>query len=100
MTYYAERKSIKDGAVQPVVYKTGDRKEMEYQFHLFCASAVKTDIRDLDSIEWGTIEQGVIERRRYIKPVEPEPEPEPTPEPEPEPTPEPEGEGEGEGNGE
>lgn len=75
MTYYAERKSIKDGAVQPVVYKTGERNEMEYQFHLFCASAVKTDVRDLDSIEWGTIEQGVIERKKYVKPVEPTPEP-------------------------
>lgn len=72
MTYYAERKSVKDGAVQPVVYKTGTQAEMEYQFHLFCASAVKTDVRDLDSIEWGTIEGGVIERKRYTKPV-PEP---------------------------
>ena len=69
MTYYSERKSIKDGAVQPVVYKTGEQAEMEYQFHLFCASAVKTDVRDLDSIEWGTIEGGVIERKRYTKPV-------------------------------
>lgn len=73
MTYYAERKSINDNATQPVVYKTGTREEMEYQFHLFCASAVKTDIRDIDSIEWGTIEQGVIERKRYTRPViEPE----------------------------
>ena len=69
MTYYAERKSVKDGAVQPVVYKTGTQAEMEYQFHLFCASAVKTDVRDLDSIEWGTIEGGVIERKVYAKPV-------------------------------
>ena len=73
MTYYAERKSIKNGEIQPVVYKTGDRQEMEYQFHLFCASAVKTDVRDLDSIEWGTIEGGAIERKVYAKPV-PEPE--------------------------
>lgn len=91
MTYFAQRKSIKDGVIQPVIYKTGTSSEMEYQFHLFCASAVKTDIRDIDAIEWGTIEQGVIERKRYIKP---EPEPEPTPEPEPEPTPEPEEGGE------
>ena len=73
MTYYSERKSVKDGAVQPVVYKTGTQEEMEYQFHLFCASAVKTDVRDLDSIEWGTIEGGAIERKVYTKPV-PEPE--------------------------
>ena len=73
MTYYSERKSVKDGAVQPVVYKTGTQAEMEYQFHLFCASAVKTDVRDLDSIEWGTIEGGAIERKVYAKPT-PEPE--------------------------
>lgn len=73
MTYYAERKSINNGTVQPVVYKTGTQAEMEYQFHLFCASAVKTDVRDLDSIEWGTIEGGVIERKRYTRPA-PEPE--------------------------
>ena len=73
MTYYSERKSIKDRAVQPVVYKTGEQAEMEYQFHLFCASAVKTDVRDLDSIEWGTIEGGAIERKVYAKPTtEPE----------------------------
>ena len=72
MTFYAERKSINEGNVQPVVYKTGTQAEMEYQFHLFCASAVKTDIRDLDSIEWGTVEQGVIERMKYTRPVEPE----------------------------
>ena len=73
MTYYAQRKSINNGEPQPVVNKYGTREEMEYQFHLFCASAVKTDIRDIDSIEWGTVEQGVIERKRYTKPV-PEPE--------------------------
>lgn len=73
MTYYAERKSINNGTVQPVVYKTGTQADMEYQFHLFCASAVKTDVRDLDSIEWGTIEGGVVERKRYTKPT-PEPE--------------------------
>ena len=73
MTYYADRKSVKDGAVPPVVYKTGTQAEMEYQFHLFCASAVKTDVRDLDSIEWGTIEGGAIERKVYAKPTtEPE----------------------------
>ena len=74
MTYYAQRKSIKDGQPQPVVNKYGDRNEMEYQFHLFCASAVKTDIRELDSIEWGTLEQGVIERKKYTytPAVEPE----------------------------
>ena len=73
MTYYAQRKSINNGEPQPIVNKYGTREEMEYQFHLFCASAVKTDVRDLDAIEWGTIEGGVIERKRYTKPT-PEPE--------------------------
>lgn len=74
MTFYAQRKSINNGEPQPVINKYGDRQEMEYQFHLFCASAVKTDIRDIDSIEWGTVEQGVIERKKYVRPVEVEPE--------------------------
>lgn len=69
MTYYAQRKSINNGEPQPVVNKYGTREEMEYQFHLFCASAVKTDIRDIDAIEYGTIEQGAIERKRYTRPV-------------------------------
>lgn len=73
MTYYAQRKSIVNGEPQPVVNKYGTREEMEYQFHLFCASAVKTDIKDIDSIEWGTVDGGVIERKRYTKPA-PEPE--------------------------
>lgn len=77
MTYYAQRKSVNNGEAQPIVNKYGTQAEMEYQFHLFCASAVKTDVRDLDSIEWGTIEGGAIERKVYAKPV-----PEPTPEPE------------------
>ena len=73
MTYYAQRKSIINGEPQSVVNKYGTQAEMEYQFHLFCASAVKTDVRDLDSIEWGTIEGGVIERKVYAKPTtEPE----------------------------
>lgn len=75
MTYYAQRKSVNNGETQPIVNKYGDRAEMEYQFHLFCASAVKTDIRDIDSIEWGTLENGVIERKVYVKQTEVVPEP-------------------------
>ena len=70
MTFYAQRKSINNGEPQPVINKYGAQQEMEYQFHLFCASAVKTDVRDLDSIEWGTLEQGVIEWKKYTRPVE------------------------------
>ena len=74
MTFYAQRKSINNGEPQAVVNKYGTQQEMEYHFHLFCASAVKTDIRDIDAIEWGTIEQGVIERKKYTRPVEITPE--------------------------
>lgn len=76
MTFYAQRKSINNGEPQAVVNKYGTQQEMEYQFHLFCASAVKTDVRDIDAIEWGTIEGGVIERKKYTRPVEITPEPE------------------------
>lgn len=69
MVYYAQRKSINNNEPQPVINKYGSRQEMEYQFYLFCASAVKTDVKDIDAIEWGTIEQGVIERKRYTRPV-------------------------------
>ena len=74
MTYYAQRKSVKDGVPITPNNRYGTREEMERQFHLYCASAcVFTDGNDKDSIEWGTIEQGPIEFKRYTKPVEPEP---------------------------
>lgn len=92
MMYYAQRKSIKDGAALPINNRFGTREEMERQFHLYCASAcIFTEQYDVDSIEWGTVEQGALERKTYYY-VAPEPEPETEPEPEPEtPT---EGEGE------
>lgn len=63
MTYYAQRKSIKDGTPQPISNRYGTREEMERQFHLYCASAAtNADGFEVDSIEWGTIEQGVVER--------------------------------------
>lgn len=73
MIFYAQRKSVKNGEPIAPNNRYGTQQEMEYQFHLFCASAVKTDVRDIDSIEWGTVEQGVIERKKYTRPV-PEPE--------------------------
>ena len=40
---------------------------MERQFHLYCASAcTNVDGFETDSIEWGTIENGVIERKKYV----------------------------------
>ncbi len=75
MTYYAQKKAIKNGAPVAATNKYGTQKEMEYQYYLFCANSVKNDDQnDIASVEWGTIEQGVIERRRFLK------EPEPTPE--------------------
>jgi len=76
MTYYSQRKSILSGEPQSAVNKYGDRRQMERQFHLFCANACDGEQFpfDIDSIEWGTVEGGAIERKVYTKPA-----PEPTP---------------------
>lgn len=67
MTYYAQRKSIKNGAPVTPNNRFGERNEMERQFHLYCASAAtNADGFEVDSIEWGTVEQGVIERKVWI----------------------------------
>ena len=72
MTYYAQRKSIKDGAPVAQNNRYGDRAEMERQYHLYCASAATNEAdNDVDSVEWGTIEGGPIERKRWSK-AEPE----------------------------
>lgn len=75
MTYYAQRKSILNGEPQAINNRFGERRAMERQFHLYCASACDgaENPFDVDSIEWGTIEGGAIERKVYTKP-EPEPE--------------------------
>ena len=69
--YYARRQSIQGGTPQSIVNKTGNQRQMERQFHLFCANACDGDDFpfDADSIEWGTIEGGVIERKYYAKDV-------------------------------
>lgn len=67
MTYYAQRKSIKDGAIQPINNRFGTRAEMERQYHLYCASAAtNADGNQLDAVEWGTIEQGAVERKVWV----------------------------------
>lgn len=78
MTYYSQRKSILNGQPQTVNNRYGTRREMERQFHLYCANACDgTEFPyDVDSIEWGTLEHGVIERKCYVKET-PEPEVEP-----------------------
>jgi len=61
--YYAQRKTTKAGEVQPINNRFGSREEMERQYHLYCASAAtNADGYELDAVEWGTIEQGAIER--------------------------------------
>lgn len=79
MTYYAQRKSVLNGEPQTINNRYGTRREMERQYCLYRANACDgADFPfDLDAIEWGTIENGVIERIVYAKDVQPEPEPEP-----------------------
>ena len=79
MTYYSQRKSVKDGVPQTPNNRYGTQREMERQYHLFCASACTSEEFDIDAIEWGTLEHGVIEKKVYTKPV-PETEPETEPE--------------------
>ena len=78
-TYYAQRKSILNDEPQAVINKYGTKRQMERQYHLFCANANDGEeyLYDTDSIEWGTVENGVFERKVYAKTAtEPEPEPE------------------------
>lgn len=71
MTYYAQRKSIKGGEAQAINNRFGERADMERQYHLYCASAATNEAgNDVDSIEWGTIEQGALERKTWVWPVE------------------------------
>ena len=69
MTYYAQRKSINNGTPEQINNKYGTRRAMERQFHLFCANANDGENFpfDIDSIEWGTVENGMIERKVYVK---------------------------------
>jgi len=68
-TYYAERRTINEGAQPVTVTKYGTRRAMERQFHLFCANALDGDafVNDLDAIEWGTVEGGKLGRAVYRK---------------------------------
>ena len=78
MTYYAQRKSILNGTPQAINNRYGTKREMERQFHLFCANACDGEDFpfDIDSIEWGTVEGGAVERKLYAKEIQPEPTPE------------------------
>ena len=73
MTYYAQRKIVTNGTPQATVTnKVGTREEMEYQYCLFRASACKNSPNDMDVVEWGTFENGIIERMVYAKETQPE----------------------------
>lgn len=70
-TYYAQRKSILNGEPQQINNRYGNKREMERQYHLYCANACDGNEYpyDTDSIEWGTVEFGLIERKVYTKPI-------------------------------
>lgn len=74
MTYYAQRKSILNGEPQAINNRYGTRRQMERQYHLYCANACDGEENpyDIDEIEWGTIEHGIIERKCYVKEVQAE----------------------------
>lgn len=63
MKYYAMRWSIKNGTVTPN-NRTGEKADMERQFHLYCASAASNaDANEFDAVEFGTLEGGALDRK-------------------------------------
>lgn len=68
MMYYATKRAVKNGAaVTPANYSYTEHADAEKQFHLLCASAItNSEGNELTSVEWGTIEQGNIERKVWI----------------------------------
>lgn len=75
--YYAQRQYYKNGNPQtPDNYPYQNRDDAEAQYHLLCANAIKNnDGRDFVSVEYGTIEQGKLER--IFRDFTPKPTPEP-----------------------
>lgn len=80
--YYATKRTVKNGSAQtPANYSYTEHDEAERQYHLLCAAAIRNDEgNEKTSVEWGTIEQGLIERKKWewpvVTPAEPETEPE------------------------
>lgn len=68
MMYYTTKRTVKNGAaVTPANYSYTEHADAEKQFHLLCANAItNADGNDLTAVEWGTVEQGAIERRVWI----------------------------------
>ena len=82
MTYYAQRKSIKNGVVS-FNNRTGEYNDMLRQYFLYCASAAtNNDSNDFDYVDFGTVEQGDVKHEAFQHEPQPEPEPEPEVEPE------------------
>lgn len=74
MTYYSEKKDIKNGQNPVTSTRYGNREDMEYQYCLYRANAVRNEgDNNISSVEWGTVEDGVIERKVYAKDNTPEP---------------------------
>lgn len=75
--FYAQRKVVKNGAGQtPTNYYYETHNEAEKQYYLLCSNAIDNkEDRDMVSVEYGTVEHGVIERKAWIFP-QPVPEPE------------------------
>lgn len=65
MHFYAQKKTVKNGAAQtPANYSYATRNEAERQYYLLCAAAIaNNDGNDMISVEYGTIEEGIIERK-------------------------------------
>lgn len=65
--FYAQRKTVKNGnGVTPANYYYATRNEAERQYYLLCASAIQNqDDNDVVSVEYGTVEQGAVERRYW-----------------------------------
>ena len=75
ITYYAQRKSIKNGVVT-FNNRTGNREDMLRQYFLYCASAATNEAEnEYDFIDFGTVEQGAIKHEAFNN-YQPEPEPE------------------------
>lgn len=79
--FYAQKQFYKNGTPQtPQNYPYQTRDEAERQFYLLCAAAIaNTNGDDFVSVEYGTIEQGKIDRKFWDHTPAPEPEPEPEP---------------------
>lgn len=72
--YYAQRKSVTNGVPQTPNNRYGTKREMQRQFHLYCANALDGEdfVNDVDDIEWGTLENGAQERVCFVKETQPE----------------------------